>query len=83
MNVRTKQRIRDAMKLIFYAWGTTSSAYLLMMFMTAYMHGNRVLVTINDFGEAELEFWLITLAGGIAFVGGLMILQDFIRNWMK
>ena len=74
---KNKEKIRQTLKICFWLWGTTCSLAMTYVFFNAYIYGNETLVTINDYGEAQTEYLMITLFGGISLVGGLLILLEF------
>ena len=67
-----KQRIRKILQLLGIGTLFAHSITLYSTFLMAYFHNYRVSVTINTFGEANLEFIIIpiTIAFGLwALIG--------------
>ena len=71
--------LRALLKIFFWVWGTTCAIVVLITFMQAYLNGNNIIVSINDYHEARLEFHVITLFGGTALVGGFLLLLEFLE----
>ncbi len=70
MNLKKLSKYIGLVMIISYVYN------LLDMFYIAYFHNYKVLMTINDFGEAKFEFWLLLLT--LPFV--VYLLYDTLKS---
>ena len=64
-------------KAIGFSCLVSYAANMIRVFYTAYFNNYRVIVTVNDYGEAVFEFWFVLLS--IPFI--VYLLKDVLAHW--
>ena len=58
-----------------FAFGMTMILFLQVIF--AFMNGNEIRVTINDFGEAYLDLAIVIIASPVLFYGLIIRVKEY------
>ena len=75
---------REIIKIFTVLWLFGMYITLLLTFMAAYQSPDRVvMVTINQAGEAEVEFFMLLGALFLATMGTFYIITDIKRDFME
>ena len=75
---------REILKIFTVLWLFGMYITLLLTFMAAYQSPDKaVMVTINQAGEAEVEFFMLLGALFLATMGTVYIITDIKRDFME